>query len=169
VNSKRDGLVRIDAEENGERQERNAAIRHYSRSTAYIAYPANPEPGDFANQIRQVFQRLQTWVRALGYDPYTLLTIGVVKITDGRLSSYECCVQVPEEVQGGGSDEINFQDLPGGHYAVVAIEKDPVIIGDTIGCFYQEYVPQNHLQIDGARSTYEIYFQTTMEYCVPIL
>lgn len=34
---------------------------------------------------------------------------------------------------------------------------------------YQEYVPQNRLQIDALRPTYEIYYESTLEYCVPIL
>jgi DNA gyrase inhibitor GyrI len=74
---------------------------------------------------------------------------------------------VPEQVQGG-SGEVGIQDLVGGRYAVVIIDKDPRIIGDSIGRFYQEYAPQNHIEIDGMRPTYEVYYESTMEYCVPI-
>jgi hypothetical protein len=30
-------------------------------------------------------------------------------------------------------------------------------------------VPQNRIEIDGMRPSYEIYYEKTMEYCVPIL
>jgi len=52
---------------------------------------------------------------------------------------------------------------------VVCIAKDSSIIGDSIGRFYQKYVPQNNIRIDGMRPTYEVYYESTMEYCVPIL
>jgi DNA gyrase inhibitor GyrI len=135
---------------------------------AYVSYKANVGQDDLYNQIHECFQRVQTWVSDLGYDPFTQLTIGALKMVDGQLSSYECCVQVPEQVQSG-SGGVDVQELPGGRYAIVTIDKDPKIIGGSIGRFYQEYVPQNHIEIDGARPTYEIYYETTMEYCVPII
>ena len=135
---------------------------------ACIDYQANSERGDFHNEIRKCFQRVQNWVRKLDYDPYTLLNVGVPNVVDGQLSSYECCIQVPEDVQSG-SDGVNIKELPGGRYAVVSAEKDTRIIGDSIGRFYQEYVPQNNIEVDGTRPTYEIYYENTMEYCVPIL
>ena len=118
-------------------------------------------------KIRECFQRVQAWVRDLGYDPYTPLTIGAFKATDGQLLSYECCVQAPEQVKSG-SEGVGLKELPGGRYAVSA-KKDPPIIGDSIRRFYQEYVPHHSIQIDGTRPTYEIYYESTMEYCVPIL
>jgi DNA gyrase inhibitor GyrI len=135
---------------------------------AYIDYEANAEQGDFHNEIRKCFQRVQNWVRKLDYDPYTLLNVGIPNVVDGQLSSYGCCVQVPEVVQSG-SDGVNIKELTGGRYAVVSIEKDPKIIGDSIDQFYQEYVPQNNIRIDGIRPTYEVYYESTLEYCVPIL
>lgn len=134
---------------------------------AYIAYKPDAEQGDMHAQIGDCFRRVQAWVRERGYDPLSGLTIGAIKMAGGQLSSYECCVQVSEQVQGG-SGEVGVQDLVGGRYAVVTIEKDPRIIGDSIGRFYQEYAPQNKLEIDGMRPTYEVYYESTMEYCVPI-
>lgn len=107
-------------------------------------------------------------MRGLGYDPHTLLTIGAFKATDGQLLSYECCVQAPEQVKSG-SEGVGVKELPGGRYAVVSIKKDAAIIGDSIRRFYQEYAPHHSIQIDGTRPTYEIYYESTMEYCVPIL
>ena len=134
---------------------------------AYLVYTANAEPGDLYNEIRKCFQRVQKWVQTLGLDPFTLLHVGIPVVQDGRLSRYECCVEVPATVQSG-LDDIGIKDLPGGRYAVVSIRKDPAIIGDSIARFYQEYVPQNRIEIDGMRPTYEIYYESTMEYCVPI-
>jgi len=51
---------------------------------------------------------------------------------------------------------------------VVKIAKDPRTIGDSIGRFYRDYVPQNDIRVDGTRPTYEIYWENTMDYCVPI-
>jgi AraC family transcriptional regulator len=95
------------------------------------------------------------------------LNVGVPSVGDGQLLSYGCCVQIPEEVQSG-SDGVDIKDLPGGRYAVVKIDKDPQAIGDSIGRFYQDYVPKNNIRVDGMRLTYEIYWEDTMDYCVPI-
>jgi AraC family transcriptional regulator len=134
---------------------------------AFIRCPAQVNQGQFSQAIRDSFQKVQQWVKNLGHDPYTSLTIGVIYQTGDQLSHYDCCVQVPEGTPAGG-DDITIQDLPGGRYAVLAITKDPAVIGPTIGRFYQEYLPQSGLQVDGSRPTYEIYFERTMEYCVPI-
>jgi DNA gyrase inhibitor GyrI len=135
---------------------------------AYISCKANPDRGDLSDEIRESFQRVQAWVRELGYDPYTTLTIGIPNVVNGQLANYECCEQIPEEVKSG-TDEISIKELVGGRYAVVNIEKEPALIGDSIRRFYQEYAPQNELGIDGARPVYEIYYENRMEYCVPIL
>jgi len=135
---------------------------------AYIEYKVGDEQGDLHNEIGGCFRRVQAWVSEGGGDPFSLLNVGALNMVEGRLSSYECCVQVPEKVQSG-SDGVDIQELPGGRYAVVSIAKDPSIIGPSIGRFHQEYVPQHNLAMDGTRPTYEIYYEKTMEYCVPIL
>ena len=134
---------------------------------AYTEYKPDAEQGDMHAKIGDCSRRVQAWVRERGYDPLSGLTIGAIKMAGGQLSSCQCCVQVPKQVQGG-SGEVNIQDLVGGRYAVVSIAKDPRIIGDSISRFYQEYVPQNNIEIDGVRPTYEVYYESTMEYCVPI-
>jgi DNA gyrase inhibitor GyrI len=134
---------------------------------ACIDYLPGDQQSGFDQGIRQCFQRLQAWVKELGYDPYALLTIGVPHVQGNQLVKYTCCVQAPETIQSG-SQEIGIQELPGGHYAVMTIQKDPAIIGSSIGRFYQEYISQHSLVIDAARPTYEIYYQDTMEYCVPV-
>jgi DNA gyrase inhibitor GyrI len=135
---------------------------------AYITYKGSPESSDMHDQISECFHQVQAWVRQLGYDPFTQLTIGVPRLTGNRLASYDCCVQVGEDVQLG-SDGVEIMDLPGGRYAVVTIEKTPQIIGDSISSFYGEYAPRNAIEIDSTRPTYEVYYKDTMEYCAPIL
>jgi len=135
---------------------------------AYIEHKPSTEQGDMHGEIAECFRRVQAWLKERGHDPMTRLTIGAINMVDGQLSSYECCVQVPDQVQCG-SEGVGIKDLPGGRYAVMSIEKDPRIIGESIGRFYQEYVPQHDIRIDGARPTYEVYYERTMEYCVPVL
>jgi len=101
---------------------------------AYIACLLKGEPGEFG-EIHECFQRVQAWVRERGYDPFSQLNVGALRSMDGRPSSYDCCVQVPEVQSGSGDVEI--QELPGGRYEVVSIRKDPAIIGDSIHRFYQ--------------------------------
>jgi AraC family transcriptional regulator len=135
---------------------------------AYTTYKAKGEQGDMHAEIHECFQRVQNWLSGVGLDPLTLLHVGIPILRSGEFLSYECCIEVPAEVHTG-LDDIGIKELPGGRYAIVNIEKEPAIIGDSIGRFYQEYVPHNHLVIDGMRPTYEIYYASTMEYCVPIL
>jgi DNA gyrase inhibitor GyrI len=134
---------------------------------ACVDYQPDPEQGDVHSGISACFQRVQSWVESLGHDPYSLLNVGIPHVDAGQLLSYACCVQIPEDVQSG-SDGVEIADLPGGRYAVLSIAKDPQTIGASIGRFYQEYMPQNNLSVDGARPVYEIYWEDTMEYCVPI-
>ena len=135
---------------------------------AYIEYKVGAEQGDMHNEIGGCFRRVQAWVSERGGDPFSLLNVGALNMVEGRLSSYECCVEIPEQVQSS-SDGVGIKQLPGGRYAVLSIIKDPSIIGPSIGRFHQEYVPQHNLAKDGTRPTYEIYYEKTMEYCVPIL
>lgn len=135
---------------------------------ACIEYRPGPGQSDMHSQIGECFQRVKDWAGPGRYDPAAQLTIGAIHLAGGQLESYDCCIQVAGEVQSG-SEGVEIKSLPGGRYAVLQILKDPRIIGELIGRFYQAYLPQNDLQIDGSRPTYEIYFGSTMEYCVPIL
>jgi hypothetical protein len=51
---------------------------------------------------------------------------------------------------------------------VLWLEKDSVTIGERIGQFFSEYVPQYQLILDATRPGYEVYYAQTMDYCVPI-
>ena len=134
---------------------------------AYIAYTPGPGEPDFY-AIQGCFRRVQAWLRREGLDPFYGLTVGVAYAQGGQMARYDCCVQVPESVQVA-TDEIAVQNLPGGSYAVLSMDKDPAIIGASIGRFYGEYVPQQGVVLDNARPTYEVYWEKKMEYCAPTL
>ena len=133
---------------------------------ACIEYKPNAAQGNLHDEIGDRFRQVQAWVRERGYDPFTR-TIGAIQMVDDRLASYACCIQISEEVQSG-SGGVGITELPGGRYAVVSMEKDPGIIGESISRFYREYVPQHSLGLDSNRPTYEVYYESRMEYCVPI-
>jgi len=135
---------------------------------ACAVYRPGPGEENMGKEIRVLFERVQAWLQELGYDPYTRLTIGTIASAEEQLLRYECCVELPEQVQTSPED-IRIKKLAGGKYAVVTIAKHAQIIPETVRRFHQEYVPQNNLQIDGSRLIYEIYYQDVMEYCVPLL
>jgi len=135
---------------------------------AYAAYKPGSSEEDMGKEIRAQFERVQAWLQEIGYDPYTRLTIGAIAAAEEQLLRYDCCVEVPDEVQNP-PEGIRTKKLHGGKYAVVTMAKDPQLIPATIRRFHTEYALQNNLQIDASRPTYEIYFQDVMEYCVPVL
>jgi hypothetical protein len=51
---------------------------------------------------------------------------------------------------------------------VLSLEKDSATIGERIGQFFAEYVPQHQLMLDATRPSYEVYYTQTMDYCIPI-
>ena len=135
---------------------------------ATIEFNGELKEGEHSHEIAACFQQVRRWIVSLGHDPNGLLHIGIAKEAEGRPTGYECCVEVPEEVESG-SGAIGIQELVGGRYAVLSTDKDPSICGPAIRRFYQKVVPQKELEIDDTRSTYEIYGERTLEYCVPIL
>lgn len=119
-------------------------------------------------KIRQAFQALREWIVHFGLNPKELLHIGTPTIEDKQLVMYECCIEFPIPMMEEDED-IQVKTLPGGSYAVLRIEKSPAKIGNAIRRFHADYIPDNDLVIDDDRPAYEIYYEDTMEYCVPIL
>jgi DNA gyrase inhibitor GyrI len=113
--------------------------------------------------IRPTFQKLRQRLVDFGLDPDTLLHVGVPELVDGQLVSYDCCIEfpLPESLE-------NVKTLPGGHYAVLSVEKSPSKIRSAVRAFCGDYLPDHGLIPDDARPIYEIYFKDTLEYCVPI-
>lgn len=72
------------------------------------------------------------------------------------------------EVISQHTEDVETKQLPGGRYAILSLEKDSSTIGETIGRFFAEYVPQHQLVIDTQRPSYEVYYERTMDFCVPL-
>ena len=135
---------------------------------AFVDLAAEFLQGELSSKIGVQFQMLRQWTEEQGFDPNLLLHIGIPKVAEGQLAGYECCMEAPEVIRDE-SGKIGIKGLPGGCYAVVKIDKDPQIIGPTLDRFYGEFVPQKGLEIDGQRPTLEVYYESTMEYCVPVV
>lgn len=121
----------------------------------------------FDSQIRRGFQEVFSWASQNRVNITRLLCIGVPTLANKQLTSYWCCLQVPAgEVPAG--EGLVLGELPGGHFAVLAIPKDPESVSAAINRFYAEYAPQHQLALDETRPSYEIYFEHTMEFCVPL-
>ena len=134
---------------------------------AYTSCRVEQAAGNFSDQIRDGFQAVKDWLIQQGYDISGLKVIGVPQVIDSQLKSYDCCVELLEPVQVS-TETIQTKQLPGGQYAVLTLEKDSASIGDSIGRFFSEYVPEHQLVIDNDRPSYEIYYEHLMDFCVPI-
>ena len=123
--------------------------------------------GNFSGEIQDGFQLVKDWAAQNGFDLSLLKVLGIPQVSNGQLTSYECCIELPEPVDVNDS-EIQTKQLTGGKYAVLTLEKDSATIGETIGRFFAEYVPEHDLVVDNDRPGYEIYYEHIMEFCVPI-
>ncbi len=119
-------------------------------------------------RIREAFQVVREWVVRFGLDPKDLLHIGIPTLEDKVLITYDCCIEFPLPMMEK-SDDLALRTLPGGSYTLLRVEKTPAKIRSALQSFYGDYIPENHLVLDEARPTYEIYYKDTLEYCVPIL
>ncbi len=123
--------------------------------------------GDPDPVIRSHFDRVKEWAQRYGSDPARVPAIGIAEVADGRLQAYQCCIPIPDDAPDN-SPEMGIQTLPGGLYAVLRIQKQSNVIGQTIGRFFQEVVPAAAWQIDPTRPTCEVYWAETMDFCVPV-
>jgi DNA gyrase inhibitor GyrI len=136
---------------------------------ASLTFQTSEAAGDFDHAIRSSFDQVKSWVREHGGTTDTVPAIGIASVVDGKLQSYECCIPIGETLSPDENSLLDIKVLPGGKYVIVKIEKQSEIIGATIQRFFEEYVPNANLRIDSSRPTYEVYWDTTMDFCVPIL
>jgi DNA gyrase inhibitor GyrI len=136
---------------------------------ASLTYHTSQATGDFDQAIRNTFDRVKTWVREQGETADSGPAIGIASVNEGKLQAYECCIPISDTLQPATSGELSVKTLPGGKYVIVKMEKQSEVIGETIRRFFEEYVPTAQLQLDQSRPTYEVYWETTMDFCVPIL
>jgi DNA gyrase inhibitor GyrI len=137
------------------------------REVVCLTCQVDQASGQFNTQIGEGFGQVTQWARQQGATLTELLAIGVPHVTERQLIAYECCVQHPNTTAPLPA-VWERKHLPGGRYAVLTLEKDSATIGERIGQFFAEYVPQHQLRIDATRPSYEVYDAQTMEYCVPI-
>ncbi|MCF2971367.1 GyrI-like domain-containing protein [Synechococcus sp. Nb3U1] len=133
----------------------------------YISCQIQQTTGNYIEKIRDGFQRIKDWVQQHGYDPSALKVIGIPHTNDTQLVGYECALELTAAVSPNTGD-ISTKQLPGGRYAVLSLDKNSATIGETIGRFFTEYIPQHQLIIDSQRPIFEVYYEHTMEYCVPL-
>ena len=134
---------------------------------AYTRCRVEQAAGNFSDQIRAGFQVVKDWATQKGYDLSPLKVIGIPQVSNGQLTGYECCIELPEPADVN-EEKIQTKQLTGGKYAVLTLEKDSARIGETIGRFFAEYVPEHQLALDDSRPSYEIYYEYLMDFCVPI-
>ena len=135
---------------------------------AYTQCHMGQAAGNFSEQIRDGFQAVKDWATQQGYDLAGLKVIGIPQVSNGQLTSYDCCIELPEAIDVN-EERIQAKQLLGGKCAVLTLEKDSATIGETIGRFFAEYVPEHELVIDNNRPNYEVYYEHIMEFCVPII
>ena len=139
-----------------------------SVEVAYTRCRVEQSAGNFSDQISDGFQVVKDWAAQKGFDTAILRVIGIPQVNNGQLTSYDCCIELPEPVEVS-EEAIQFKQITGGNYAVLTLEKDSATIGETIGRFFAEYVPEHELVIDNNRPNYEIYYENLMDFCVPII
>ena len=122
--------------------------------------------GSYNDQIRDGFEKIKDWARRQGYDPSALKVIGIPHVNGTQLIGYECALEL--EIVSLNTEDVHTKQLPGGRYAILSLEKDSATIGETIGRFFAEYVPQHQLIVDPQRPNYEVYYEHVMDFCVPI-
>ncbi len=136
---------------------------------AYLTFQTSQAAGNFDQAIQNTFDQAKSWVREQGGTTDNVPAIGIASVIEGKLQSYECCIPISEKLPSDENGALKVKVLPGGQYAILTIEKNSELIGETIRRFFEEYVPNVNLQIDDSRPTYEVYWDTTMDFCVPII
>jgi DNA gyrase inhibitor GyrI len=134
---------------------------------AYVSCQLQQRTGSYNEQIRDGFQHIKDWARQCGYDLSELRVIGIPRTNGTQLVGYDCALELPEAISQD-TEDIQTKQLPGGRYAILSLEKNSNMIGETIGRFLAEYVPQHQLIIDPQRPSYEVYYEHTMNFCVPL-
>jgi DNA gyrase inhibitor GyrI len=123
--------------------------------------------GQFSTQIAECFGHVKRWLGQQDHAVADCLIIGIPHVLERQLIGYDCCVE-SAHIATPLPQGWHTKHVPGGRYAVLSLEKDSATIGQRIGQFFAEYVPQHQLILDATRPSYEVYFGQTMDYCTPI-
>jgi DNA gyrase inhibitor GyrI len=138
-----------------------------AREVVCLAYQLDQENGQFSTQIAEGFGQVKRWLEQQNQAIADRLLIGIPHVAERQLIGYDCCVESPD-ITTSLPQGWQTKHLPGGRYAVLSLEKDSATIGERIGQFFAEYVPQHQLMLDATRPSYEVYYAQTMDYCIPI-
>jgi DNA gyrase inhibitor GyrI len=154
-------------------QEASPVLRVYLRelpryNVGYVTRQVDEAAGHFSSSIGAGFQLIKQWAVAQHVALTEHLLIGIPHVAGRKLIAYDCCIQLAPDTPALPPDW-RVKQLPAGRYAVLTLDKDSATIGAQIGQFFAEYVPQHQLQVDATRSSYEVYYTQTMDYCVPIV
>lgn len=138
-----------------------------AREVVYLSCQLDQASGQFSAQIEEGFGLIKRWLAQLGAPGADRLLIGIPHVVEQRLVGYDCCAELPHSA-ASFPEAWRTRQLPGGRYAVLSLEKDSASIGEQIGRFFAEYVPQHQLALDQTRPSYEVYYARTMDYCTPL-
>jgi len=138
-------------------------IQVLSRRCVFPNPNASPD-----KKIRAAFKHLREAVSGFRFDPDSLLHIGIPVMDDQHLLTYDCCIEFPFPMDAPQS-EIHQITLPGGPYIILRMEKKQPVIARSLRQFIGDYIPENEIIPDPDRPTLEIYYEHTMEFCLPIL
>jgi DNA gyrase inhibitor GyrI len=164
--------VSIQRKENGMTAEAQPPLQVHiqelpARHVVCLTCQLDQVSGHFSTQIAESFVQVKRWSEQSDKALAERLIIGIPSVVERQLIGYDCCVEAPHTaipLPPGW----RTRQLPAGRYAVLSLEKDSATIGERIGQFYSEYVPQYQLILDATRPGYEVYYAQTMDYCVPI-
>lgn len=82
-----------------------------------------PNPANSPDEkIGAAFKRLREVVSGFGFDPDSLLHIGIPVMDGQALLTYDCCIEFPFPMDEPSS-EIHLTTLPGGPYIILRMEK----------------------------------------------
>jgi len=138
-------------------------IQVLSRRCVFPNPDASPD-----KKIRAAFKHLREAVSGFGFDPDSLLHIGIPVMDDKVLLTYDCCIEFPFPMDEPPSG-IYPITLPGGPYIILRMEKKPQVIARSLRQFMGDYIPENEIIPDPGRPTFEIYYEKSMEFCLPII
>jgi DNA gyrase inhibitor GyrI len=138
-----------------------------TREVVCLSCQLDQASGQFSTQIGEGFGQVKRWLEHYDHSLAERLIVGIPHVVERHLIGYDCCVEAAH-IATAVPQGWQTKQLPGGRYAVLSLEKDSATIGERIGQFFAEYVPQHQLMLDATRPSYEVYYAQTMDYCIPI-
>ncbi|MUT68280.1 GyrI-like domain-containing protein [Paenibacillus sp. NEAU-GSW1] len=147
--------------------------------SAYIPLLGSHAQSSFQNQLRHAFQRLAAAASRRNTFPFQRLLIGKVHYETDMSESvlnwrYDACVTLPQDWP---ADDLPMTEIPGGSYAVLRIDNDPIHKKSVLDAFYQEWLPDSGhqlsdlpcLEVFGSCAAFQNGIPAYVDYCIPLL